>query len=104
MRRLIFFLSLVCLAALGPAQTIAQYLQLRKSLGITRPTDIAALDTIIGDRAVEISGVIKGSFRVDNRGALMVERPDGGTQVVDCASVPDWMVGSETKARLILHI
>lgn len=104
MRRLLFLLALVCLAALGPAQTIAQYLHLRKSLGITGPTDIASLDTIVGDRAIEVSGVVKGSFRVDDRGAIMMDKPDGGTLVIDCPTIPDWIVGSETKARLLLHI
>ncbi len=104
MRRLILLLSLVCLATLGSAQTIAQYLQLRKSLGITRPTDMSALDTIIGDRIVEVSTIVKGSFRVDNRGSLMIGRPDGGTDVVDCPTIPAWMVGTETRARLLLHV
>ena len=104
MRRLTLLLALVCLAALGSAQTIAQYLQLRKSLGITQPSDMAALDTIVGNRIVEVSTVVKGTFKVDNRGSLMIGRTDGGTDVVDCPTIPDWMVGSETKARLILHV
>lgn len=104
MRRLILLLALVCLATLGSAQTIVQYLQLRKSLGITQPTDMVTLDTIIGDRIVEVSTVVKGSFRVDDHGSLMIGRPGGGTDVVDCPTIPDWMVGTETQARLLLHV
>lgn len=104
MRRLILLLALVSTASLGSAQTIAQYLQLRSSLGIVQPTDMATLDTIIGDRVIEVSTIVKGSFKVDNRGSLMIGRPDGGTDVVDCPTIPDWMVGTETKARLLLRV
>ncbi|MEA2553811.1 MAG: hypothetical protein QOJ65_1987 [Fimbriimonadaceae bacterium] len=57
-----------------------------------------------GSRIIEISGLVKGSFRVADRGALIVERPSGGTQIVDCGAIPDWLVGNEVRARLIVKV
>ncbi len=50
----------------------------------------------------EVQGIVKGTFSTGSKAALLLERPDGGTQVVDAPSVPDWVVGSEIPARLLI--
>ena len=94
----------VACAATSFGQGAAEYLHLRRANGVKQPTSFSALDTIIGSRVVELQGTVKGSFRVDDKGALMLSRDDGGTQVVECSSIPDWLVGSETKARLLVKV
>lgn len=104
MRRLLFLLILTSAAAVGSAQTIAQYLQMRRVNGIKAPISASTLDTMIGSRVVEVSGTIKGSFKIDDHGAILLGKADGSTQIVDCKTVPDWLTGSEVQARLMLRI
>jgi hypothetical protein len=102
MRRLLLILIAACLGAFASAQSIDQYLQLRKANGINLPSDISALDHIVDSRVIELSATVKGTFKVDNHGALMIEKADGSTAIVDCTDVPDWLVGNELKARLLV--
>jgi hypothetical protein len=104
MRRLLLILICACTAALGSGQSIDQYLHLRKANGVNLPTDISALDHIVDSRVIELSTTIKGTFKVDNHGALMIDRADGSTAIIDCTDVPDWLVGNESKARLLIKV
>jgi soluble lytic murein transglycosylase-like protein len=92
------------MAAMGNAQTLSEYMHMRRANGILNPTSFSTLDTIVGTRIVELSTTVKGTFKVDNRGALMIDSPDGGTVVVDCANIPDWLAGNEIKARLLIKV
>ena len=104
MRRLLLLLICGCVAALSNAQTLSEYLQLRKSNGINSPAAISVLDNIAAPRVVELSTTIKGSFKVETAAALMIEKSDGSTAVVDCKSIPDWLVGNEVQARLLVKV
>lgn len=104
MRRLLLLVITAACAATALGQGAAEYLHLRRANGIKQPTSFSALDTIVGSRVVELQGTVKGSFRVDDKGALMLSRDDGGTQVVECDTIPDWLVGSEIKARLLVNV
>lgn len=102
MRRLILpFLALAC-AAIAPAQNLSDYLKLRKANGVKQPVSLSALDSIVGSQVVEIAGTIKGTFSVGEKGALMFDRGDGTTDIVDCEKIPDWLDGSMAKVRLLL--
>ncbi len=92
------------MAAFSGAQSIEEYLHLRRANSITKPTDIGALDHIVDPRVLELSANIKGTFKANGRGALMIDRADGSTAVVDCDDVPDWLSNSAAKARLIVNV
>ena len=92
------------MAALGNAQSIDTYLHLRRENRITQATDISALDNIVDPRIVELSTTVKGTFKVGDHGELMVERSDGSSAIVDCTDIPDWLVGNEVKARLLVKV
>jgi hypothetical protein len=102
MRRLLLLLICACVAALGNAQSLNEYLRLRKANKIVLPTAITALDNIVDARTLELSTTVKGTFKVDTRGALMIDKADGSTAIVDCVDVPEWLVGNEVKARLLV--
>src|SRR4051812_38716034 len=99
MIRRAFLLAAILLAACSQAQSLGAYLKLRKSSGITQPVTVATLDSMVGTRVIEVAGLVKGTFRVGERGSIMVERSTGGVTVVDCETVPSWLVGNEVKAR-----
>ncbi len=118
--------SLLCGAtlavpALAPAQTagpsakpsfkavagdpLAAYLKLRRGYGIRRAAGVEALSALVGKRVLEIQGTVKGTFRVGERVTILLETDAGpdDTQVVDAASVPDWLSGGEVRARLLVQ-
>jgi soluble lytic murein transglycosylase-like protein len=102
MRR--FFLPLTLLAACcAHGQSLQQYLSLRKQYKITQAVGVPALETLVGSRIVEVQGTVKGVFKVQDKSALMLERTDGGTEIVDANGVPDWLLGNEIPARLIVR-
>jgi soluble lytic murein transglycosylase-like protein len=102
MKRLALVFAFVAAASFGAAQSVQQYLALRKQHGVTAPVGVQVLNTLVGSKVLEIRGIVKGSFRVGERAALMVERPDGGSEIIDAAAVPDWLLGNETPARLLV--
>lgn len=103
MRSLIATVVVFTIFANAGAQTLAEYLKLRGSFGITQPVGIQALETLIGARVVEIKGTVKGALRVGDNVSLMLQRTDGGTLVVEATSVPEWLEGNEVPARLLVR-
>ncbi len=103
MKRLALALVLSLLATLGAAQSVSQYLALRKQHKVTAPVSVETLNALVGSKVVELRGIVKGSFQVGERSAIMLERPDGGTEIVDAAAVPEWLLGNETPARLLVN-
>jgi soluble lytic murein transglycosylase-like protein len=101
MRRLIAPMLLLA-AALAPGQSLDQYLGLRKHYKISQAVGVPALETLVGSRVVEVQGKVKGVFEVQDKMALMLERTDGGTEIVDANGIPDWLKGNEVPARLIV--
>lgn len=100
--RLALLLALLAFAALAPAQTLNDYLKLRKKYGISAAASVAALDTLIGSRIVEIKGVVRGDFTVGGVHSLLLERADGGFDKITAPHSPDWLEGNAVPARLIV--
>jgi soluble lytic murein transglycosylase-like protein len=95
---------LVGLAMLSPGAdaSLSQYLALRKKHGVTHTVGVDALDSLVGSKVCEVRGIVKGTFRVDDAYSLLLERSDGDTYVVDAASIPAWLVGTDVPARLLV--
>jgi hypothetical protein len=102
MNRLAIFILVLLAATFANAQSFEQYLLLRKQYKITAPAKVEALDSFVGSKVLEIQGVVKGSFRVGDRAALMLESPGGGTITVDSDVAPEWLMGNATPARLLI--
>jgi len=103
MKRLPLVLTLFFVAAFQtPAQDLKDYLRVRKSYGIVESVGVPALETLVGTRVFEVQGVIKGTLRTGSRMSLLLERTDGQTQAIDASKVPDWAIGTEVPARLII--
>lgn len=102
MKRLALPLT-IALAGTIHAQTFDGYLKLRKSYGILQAAQVEALDAFVGTRVIEIQGTIKGSMKINGRTMLMLEKPDGQSEVIETPNPPDWLVGNEVPARLIVR-
>jgi hypothetical protein len=101
MRRILAPLILLA-AAFAHGQSLDQYLSLRKQYKITQAVGVPALETLVGTRIVEVQGKVKGVFEIQDKMALMLERTDGGTEIVDASAIPEWLRGNEVPARLII--
>ncbi|CAN5433690.1 hypothetical protein BH11ARM1_BH11ARM1_05510 [soil metagenome] len=102
MKRLALLLVLGFTAAIANAQSFEQYLALRKQYKISSAAPIAAIESFVGNKTIEIQGVVKGSFKTGDRAALMVEISPSSTIVVDADAIPDWLLSNETPARLLV--
>ncbi len=87
----------------APDAELKNYLQVRKSHGIVESVGVPALETLVGTRIFEIKGIVKGTLRAGGHTMVLLERTDGQTQSIDANSVPDWAVGTEAAARLIVR-
>ena len=103
MLRLASLFLILASTAFASAQSLPDYLRMRKQHAVTQPNE-GALDAVIGSRVIEIRGVVKGSFRVGDRMSIMFERADGQPQIVEALAVPDWLLGNEVPARLLVRV
>jgi soluble lytic murein transglycosylase-like protein len=103
MKRLALLLTFALANVLCFGQSFQQYIALRKQHKVTAAARPEALQSFVGDKVLEVQGVVKGSFRVGSRAALMLETPGGGTVIVDSDAVPEWLNGNETPARLLVR-
>jgi soluble lytic murein transglycosylase-like protein len=52
---------------------------------------------------MEVQGIVKGCYRVNGKGTVLVEKSDGSTLEVRATEIPDWIEGNEVSARLIIR-
>jgi len=97
---LIFTVAAMALSA--GAQSFEEYLKLRKKAGITLAVGIPALETFVGKRTMEVKGVVKGTISMGGGHTILLERTDGENIYVQADSLPDWLVGNEVPARLLI--
>ncbi len=96
-------LTLLILPVLTHAQTFNEYLSARKQNGVAQATSPAALETFVGERVLEVRGVIRG-FLESSRGQLLVlENPDSKRELfITATNAPGWLKTSNTTARLLI--
>lgn len=100
-----FALALTLIPALCGAQAspLQNYLAQRSKQGIREAASVAALETLVGKRTTEIQGLVKGSIRFGDSGTLMLETASGKPISVSATPVPEWMMGGNVSARLIIR-
>lgn len=85
------------------AQTLKDYLALRKQYSVSKSSPIEALDGFVGEKVLELKCVVKGSLELGDKVSIYVEYPDNrGEQVIDAKEVPDWLKGGSVAARLLV--
>lgn len=103
MKRLALSLTLLSLGILASAQSLPQYLQMRKQHGVNRASSVDDLGSVVGSKVLEVTGTVKGSFRVGSRTTILVDRSGGEQQPIDADAVPDWLVEGSSPARLLVR-
>lgn len=81
------------------------YLRERRRLGIVQSSGMEALQTVVGQRTLEIRGVTKGSIRSEGQAAqLLLTLPDGQSIHLTADTVPDWLESNEAVTRMIVRV
>ena len=92
MRRSTLLIALISVCAIAHGQSVASYLKLRNKQHIVQPASPDALNSLIGNKIVEIQGQVTGTFQSGDSVSLMVQLNDEQTQVVDCSEAPpEWL-------------
>lgn len=95
---------MLCIVGTASAQTLDQYLALRKENKIAKCSTISSLDGFVGTKVIELKCVVKGIMELDSRASIYVEYPDNlGEQAIDAVQVPDWLKGGAVAARLLVR-
>lgn len=102
MRRLLLFLIACMAASIASAQSLSDYMKLRKQYGVREAAAPEALDNFVGSRVVEIRGTVKGSFKMLDKSTILLERDDLSTIDVEAAKLPEWLTGGEVHARMLV--
>lgn len=101
--RLSIGLTALVFTVAAPAQTFPEYLKLRKRYGISQHSSVAALETMVGTRVLEIQGSVKGHVKSGDSATLILESTSGEDLFVEAAPSADWLMGNEVPARLIIR-
>lgn len=87
---------------LAHAQTFEEYVRLRKKHGITRASDVAVIEDLVGRRVLEVQGTIKGVIGSGESEILLVEGPSQVQHYVKSSNTPDWLRNGQVQVRLII--
>ena len=105
MRRSTLLIALISVCAIAHGQSVASYLKLRNKQHIVQPASPDALNSLIGNKIVEIQGQVTGTFQSGDSVSLMVQLNDEQTQVVDCSEAPpEWLENGTVPARLLVRV
>ncbi len=104
MMRTIWMLALLLAGApIVHAQSLGEYMRLRRHYGIREAAGVEALDAFVGSRVLEVKGVVKGSFKIGSIYTLLLEREDGSALDIDTNTPPGWLGGGDVHARLLVQ-
>ncbi|MGE0001084.1 MAG: lytic transglycosylase domain-containing protein [Fimbriimonadaceae bacterium] len=101
--RLLLPIALLAAAVCAHAQTFDEYVKLRKTNGVSRQADRAALEAFVGTRVIELGALVRGVVKSGDRKLLILEREGGEQLFVQCPDAPDWLV-SNASARLLMKV
>lgn len=91
------------LCGVAHAQGFDQYMALRKQYGITQASTPAALTSFVGEKTLEVRGVVKGIIGSAKGQLLVLENPDSNREIyINATDAPAWLKTSNTTARLII--
>lgn len=101
--RITALLALGLAAVSSQAQTLSQYLALRKQHGITQAVGIQAMEAFIGTRTMEVRGTVRGTIGIGGKTLLLVEKSDGSDLQVESEKPVDWLSGGNVVTRMLVR-
>lgn len=84
-------------------QSFDQYLHLRRANHIEYGSSVVALDSLVGQKVLEIKATVNGFYEVNDEAILLVKDVSGQTINVVADNPPDWLQGNAVQARLLVR-
>lgn len=100
-RSALFLIALV--PGLVCAQSLDEYLKLRKKHGITRAAAPEDLEIFVGQKVLEVKGTVKGVIGSGEGELLMVEGPNRVQHFIKSTDTPEWLRSGQVQARLLVE-
>ncbi|MEQ1821013.1 MAG: transglycosylase SLT domain-containing protein [Fimbriimonadaceae bacterium] len=100
--KLITILAVVCATTLALADSVTDYIGIRKANKISGVSGVQALDSLVGTKIFEIKARLKGIVKVGDDAALVLENPDQTSLSIRTGTLPDWLDGTDVDIRLIV--
>ena len=85
------------------AQTLNQYLHLRRKYKIDFGAQEIAIETTVGMRVLEVEAMVDGVVQVGKRTDLLVQDAGGGTLNIKADNPPNWLTNN-IEARLLVRV
>ncbi len=102
-RVLISILSLAILAVTASADSVTDFLKVRKANKIVGPVGTEALNSLTGTKVIEIKANVKGIVKIGDKSAIFLDNSDGSALTIHCRSIPDWISeGGAVSVRMIV--
>lgn len=102
-RVLISILSLAILAVTASADSVTDFLKVRKANKIAGPVGTEALNSLTGTKVLEIKANVKGIVKIGDKSAIFLDNSDGSALTIHCRSIPDWISeGGAISVRMIV--
>lgn len=104
MKRLCVALGLVASVAFASAQSLPEYLRVRRQHGVDHAAGLDAVQSVDGSKVIELRGTVTGFFRQGAQISFLLVEPNGNTQQVDADAVPDWLETDGGTIRLLVNV
>lgn len=102
-RVLISILSLAILAVAAHADSVTDFLKVRKTNKIAGPVGTEALNSLSGTKILEIKATVKGIVKIGDKSAIFLDNSDGSSLTINCKGIPDWISdGGAIGVRMII--
>ncbi len=101
--KLITILAMLCSTAFACADSVSDFISVRKANKITSVSGVQALDSLVGVRVFELRAHVTGVVKVGNSVSLCLKNPDDSSLMIKSSSLPDWLDGTDLDIRLIVR-
>lgn len=90
-RVLLSILSLAILATAAVADSVSDYVKVRKANKISGSVGTDTLNSLVGSKVLEIRATVKGIIKIGDQCAILLDNGDGSMLNVRTRTVPDWI-------------
>lgn len=102
MKKLLGLALASVIASAGFAQSLDDYLKVRRASKVTAPASAGVLHALVGTKALEITGTVQGIMSSGELTSILFRLDDGENLSVVTRNAPEWLESSEMSVRLLI--
>lgn len=104
MRQWLWLGLVLCLLGVSTGQELESYLRLRKHYKITEATPVGALDLIVGQRVIEVEGIVRGLTASGDSQLVILEVAPNKSLSVRIDRSTQWIAQGQMRLRALLRV